>query len=636
MREGSEDRVPPQGNEGNAEGQTASFIAAPNNDLAGSYSVDDFDDKEVANASLTRLTELEAELKSSLVQALGPGSAAFSDRVDAETKIVKRSGIDALSKNSKAVMPDDDHSKNLEEYQKISKKKFEEALNKEALEAEEKKALLEQLDAIHKMRLNLLEKSLREEDQQRMDKAHDRLLGHLAQPSVTRAHINGQRAGSSFLDEISKNNPPEITNPTTGWTIHYDGNVLRSNDPVTLGLAIAAAGYKSATITGAPLQALLTARTALDNGVQKVEFDPATREKILNSNAYRSWEDFVAARTELTAIENIVAANNSARAFKINNAFNEKTPGSLSDITLRFNQIPSSAPGHKQFVERLTPEEQATLAHELKDKSFVIGPEQQLSGDKYIRYLLSDKPKNSVEIENRKAFHKAFAKKVVEEKLPILGKKQDPYEVAKFIGEQKHQILRTAFYNEIQNLTPFEDESRNKSFQNHVKAGLLSQLIDRVTVSKYGPDGKEQLGVLQHLKPEMEMILSNTSTEDRAEIMDIFEKEYDRQSEKFRSLEYEQGFPLDEDDREDILNNKHELPEYLAQPERRDDPEDQILINEKRLKSYEEQTRVLYRRVALLDDAAQRQRMFEGPPVEDEVRFSNEPPDDYERHDPNP
>jgi hypothetical protein len=484
----------------------------------------DFQEHKLADTSLEGLQAEEKEL-GDLVKAIPDGTlkTKLVEFLQYESEFVRTSGINGLDKrgglqqtaNGPTSTPLRDGSQNLAQFQERRKIELEALLASEAADESLKKEITKRYADLHQTRLNLLEKTLRGEQNKYMSNAFQRLQALLNMgPGQVNAYVDGQNPKSSFIDIISNKNPPQIEG--NGKFVHFDGDTFTSNNPEALGLAIVAAGHKSATFSGAPKEALAAARSAVMNGLETVNFDKTTMKAIYNPSAYKSRREYQTTVEELQGILKIADANKSIRNYKTNPVFNSGSPSGLSENALRFNQIPTSTPGHREFIQGLTAQEQEDLAYELRNHQYHNGQESE-SGDRYVKRLVGAAQQGQLQ----KALNEKEATEIADnlvEKFEAAD--ETPEAIAKKIDEQSPRVR-----GQLLSKLP---ELGNK--QNLVRAHLLSQLMDR---SLAKASTKEPIGLRwmvggrpnkanSEFATKLGELFSGVSSEDRKEVHRIF------------------------------------------------------------------------------------------------------------------
>lgn len=484
---------------------------------------------EIAKVKIDKLEQLETELKGKLAK-----SNTLTTRFEEDMDLVRNSSIDSLNDNlarnekSKPLKG----SKGLEDRQNQTKAFFDAELKKlkesETLTVNQIKEIRERLAEIHKVRQTLLTKALNKEDEARLEHAFSRFKGYtgynpLSDKNLTM--VTQQKKTASFLDLINATATKTINWP--GGSITLRGNSLVSNDPVALGLAIAAAGYKSIEITsGNPHHALTTAEAAIRAGVYDIEFDEATRNRIFNAHLYRTPAEADIAAERYHSIIKMRDAVVAAQQQQLNSAFNKDvTP--LNNLQLEeaaLRRINPNEQGHRAIIQGMDSKDQVSLALEWEDQGVQMikhekGKDVVYNAKDYIQSLLYNpiaKKNFTQEYDNRQNAARVAAVKT------NMAAINQPQPLADLIANERNPQVRQALYGELKN------SAAAAPIRNETLAILLGGLIDKHFKEAQKKTIFPKGGVIKAFKKEFLELLNPIKASDLAEVRDYFHDNLNR------------------------------------------------------------------------------------------------------------
>lgn len=529
------------------------------NPLTASVSAETQED--IRNASLDEVERLEAALREAIREL---ENQELIDRLEQDITLVRKEGLDRLDDKESAPLAD---SKGLQDRQNKTKKFFDEKLKQiEGLEETQRNSLMDQLQKLHKARIALLQKTLNTEAQEQSDQAYRAFLTYMGQTGTVTAYAPGADPHSNFLNDIRGKEPSAFTSDK--GTVQLRGDTLVSNNPVALGMGMAAAGHKEATFGGNPWEAIEAAKTALAHGVRTVHFDKQTLKMIHNprNGIYKSYQEYQLAMRELEAINNRNEANSGARANKINPAFNrsDAVENYVDNQAKIFNQMAPFEPGRGQMIREMSTADRAALAvHFDKDK-----PPAQQDGQNQIRALIRSNPvQGAIDLAEFESAYAAGLVRATHNKIET----DDPLAVANYISQHANLYVRHAFYQEIDQLAPFESAADNQAFRNEVKAACLCQILDRHHLASIDPTtGKPKVlgNSVSNCNNEIKALLEHDSPQKRDEIRQIYNDHFSRTANKRNN--YNNGCDEAEDEfseTDDRLFRVDKNPDYLNSEE---------------------------------------------------------------------
>ncbi|MBA2653988.1 MAG: hypothetical protein H0U71_02845 [Gammaproteobacteria bacterium] len=500
--------------------------------------------EEISKATLGQVEQLEGELFSLIDTAPEIVQSDLKEQAREDKKIADSTSIYMLDDSNKGWKFGSQGKSfdGLNDYQNKSKEFFEKTLTTHKIEGVIATNIIKALAQLQNARQLLLAKAL--EDQSVAKSAFFELKAAMEglPDDIVDAKAEGAKdTSNSFMALLNaqENHTLTGTDPVTKKQhyIHLEGDSLVSDDPIILGKAMAAAGYKSIVVSGGPLKALATARAAHAAGVLNVTFDDATRDAIHNPAAYPSYYDREKAVAEYNAIIKINTANKDAKMAEKNTIKNAQQPQDPNRRMINkarvFNLIHPDGPAHAEMLRSMPMADVATLARLLEDKSFDIKG-MRLNGQEYIRWLVRNFPNTD---ENKtKTFEAESTKEEVvltqhaiqQLKLDEKGKR-DPLHVADIIS-QNNGDARTLLY---------KDEHNQINLTVEEKAVLLSKIFDRFHISikqnpKPFPGGKDHGA---EAKNEMKALLASSTQEEATQILAIFNSDYNRAASKVRQLD---------------------------------------------------------------------------------------------------
>lgn len=515
------------------------------------------DYKPVAGASLDKLIELENALKQSITNLAITDAAVkaeLTQRITNDIKVLKEASIEELNdakdnaplydKSKNQAKDDPNKTKGLVDRQEATRKQIENKIK----DAAEKDRILGELEAVHNIRRTILDRRINLELNAKTNYAYRELNSTLGTDnrSVEATSDNDAvpKVTNKLQADLAKSHQQTIIGQGDK-KVHFTNDTnATSNDPKALGAAMVAKGLTNIKFSGHPENALIAAEEALRCGADGFELDDATMKALNDEKGYAYYSNpglFKVLTDKYEHLQKIAAANRYAKSRNANTVFNaadEVSP--QQNIMTAFGQL-GTPQEHSMYLNTLTGEQQAQLAMGLMEhnRAHHIESNYKLSGLPKTEYQYIAEILQNQDEQNRKAnrptsfyisFHNQYAKlQTDDKKLADFRAGTNAVAMGNSIADIQDINARVRYYQEIDKL---DNPATNK---NEVRAACLGAIIDRTY--KYRPNDPESAERQAHNNNwEIAELLKGTKPEERREIRNLFDHNFNRAKIKLASI----------------------------------------------------------------------------------------------------